>query len=82
MGEHDHYEGALLEEMRSQFQAVTELVTSVASDVTTLKTDVAEIKEDIKSIKTTVRGEAHNLTRIDHQVGDHEDRLRSLEQAA
>lgn len=58
MEDQKHYKGALLEEMRSQFRAVTELVSSVFSDinglkqdVTTLKTDVSEVRRDVKAIR-------------------------------
>ena len=85
----NHHEGALLEDINSTFDAVTELVVSMASDmkalkddVSSLKSDVSEIKGDVKAVKAVVTDQTRELHRVDHQVGDHEGRLHTLEQAA
>lgn len=64
----DNYTNVILEEILSRYQTITALVSDVPhmkEDVSQLKHDVAAIKDDMASIKTI--------------VGDHEDRIITLE---
>ena len=64
----DHYEGAILEEIRDQNKAILEglqPLPKMARDIETLKDDVAEIRSDIVVIKA-----------LDQ---DHERRIKALE---
>ena len=67
MNEKD-YTTIILEEVRSQYQAITELVQDVPqikNDVASMKTDISAIKDDMDIIKTVVK--------------DHETRITTLE---
>jgi outer membrane murein-binding lipoprotein Lpp len=78
----DDHVGVLLDDINSKFDAVVEVVGSVAGDVQTLKStvevlkdDMYEFESDVKAIKAAVIDQTHELT-------DYEHRIVSLENAA
>ncbi len=71
----DHYEGAILEEIRDQNKAILEGLAPLlpmSRVVDQLKEDVAELKIDVKAIKAVI---------TDHsgQLNNHETRITQLE---
>jgi archaellum component FlaC len=68
----DHYEGALLEDIRDQIKRLTEALAEVPQDVRQLKEDVGEVKQDVKVVKAVVSNQSSDLD-------NHEKRLKRLE---
>lgn len=73
----NHYEGALLEEIRNQNKAILEVVGSMQDNVKKIPKivdDIEIIKTDVKAIKAVIK---------DHsgQLDDNESRITQLEAA-
>ncbi len=74
----DHYQGALLEEIREEIHAIHEgqaALTPLPAAVARLQEDMDEVKADVRTIKLVVTSNSSRLT-------DHESRLTKLEGAA
>lgn len=72
----DHYEGAVLEDIRDQLAAILEsqqLLKDVPRDIAIVKEDITEIKSDLQAIKAAVKDHSK-------QFDNHEDRITTLEQ--
>jgi chromosome segregation ATPase len=73
----DHYEGALLEEIRDQNKAILEglqPLPKIAKDIGKLQEDVETLKNDMQAVKAIAKDHSH-------QLDGHEDRLTQLEAA-
>ena len=68
------YTDILLEEIRDQFRAISELVSQIQDNMKLLASsaDLEEVKNDVKTIKKVV-------TDISRQQKDHETRITRLE---
>lgn len=73
-----HYEGALLEDIRDQLQAILEgqaSLVGVPQAIANLQEDVTDLKTDIRTIKAVVTDQTH-------QLDNHERRITRLERKA
>ncbi len=67
----DNYTAVLLEEIRSQMQAVLEIAIDTRKKVSVLPTmqeDIAELKEDVKTIKHAVKETNQDLRLLKRRV--------------
>ncbi|HET7060146.1 MAG TPA: hypothetical protein VFH99_02415 [Candidatus Saccharimonadales bacterium] len=67
----NHYEGALLEEIRDDIKTVLEGQQSMAhvpSDLAQLKDDMTVVKADIKTIKAVVTNHEGRITKIERVI--------------
>lgn len=81
----EHHQEALLEDINDKLDHLAEGM-SVLSDgiqeVRRVVADVPEIKDDIKAIKAAVTDQSRQLSKVEHQVADHDNRIRTVESAA
>lgn len=68
-GDTDHYEGALLEEIREMFKAIQEgqdAMAAVPSQIASIEENIVVIKSEIEAIKAVVR--IHSKDIDNHEV--------------
>jgi hypothetical protein len=81
----DHHQGVLREDYGDKLDRILDIVSGTNERLAQVEADVAEMKPNvalIPAIKAAVTDQNRDLTRLDQHVGDHEQRLRSLEQSA
>ncbi len=69
----DHYQGALLEEIRDEVKAIHESVApmpTLSRDVAQLKDDMVDVKADVKTIKLAVKGQSKDHKDLVKRVSD------------
>lgn len=71
----EHYEGALLEEINSKVDRLTEALADVPARVCSIDERLSIVETDVKVIKAAVTDQSK-------QLHDHEQRLTQLEQPA
>lgn len=72
----NNYTDVLLEEIRSQMQAVLEISTDTREKVlelSTVKEDIAELKADMRTVK-------HTITATNKELRLHDRRISKLEE--
>jgi len=69
----DNQLGALLEDIKSQNEAVLEAVGDMKDKVALIpemKTDIEGLKDDVKTIKQAVKGTNQDLINLEQRVSD------------
>jgi len=76
------YQGVLLENMQGQLVRFAEAMGNVPAQVQQLTEDVTDLKSDMKVVKAAVTDTSREQKRHGVKLGNHERRIRHLEQAA
>ena len=78
MAKDDNYTNVLLEEIRSQMQAVLEISTDTRNKINVLPTmqeDIAELKDDVQVIKQAVTDTNKDLELLERRVTKLEEKI-------
>jgi hypothetical protein len=78
MAKDDNYTDVLLEDIRSQMQAVLEISRDTQKKVeplATMQEDVAELKSDLKTVKLVVTDTNKDLNLLDRRVTHLEEKI-------
>jgi hypothetical protein len=77
--EKDHYEGALLEEVRHQQGVTLEYVLGMREDMKVIKKDISTIKKSVQDIKAEQRYMRTMHSDKNRRLDNHEVRITRLE---
>lgn len=79
------YVAIMLEDIQSTVKGLAEGLSNVQQTVNRIDATVEKMAPDVElipAIKAAATDQTRDINRVDHAVGDHEERLRALEQAA
>jgi len=81
----DRHDGVLLEDINDKLQHLAEGVSVLLEgnqEIRKVVDRIPAIEDNVKAIKAAVTDQSRQLNSVEHQVGEHEDRVRTLEQTA